>query len=63
MNNIIGCTLNPVNQLLSCGGSSGGTKLDLVIERLFTAKCEFVDRRSSITISKRKYRRPGNGYR
>ena len=24
MNNIIGTTLNPVNQLLSCGGSSGG---------------------------------------
>ena len=24
INNIIGCTLNPVNQQLSCGGSSGG---------------------------------------
>ncbi|KAL8940142.1 MAG: hypothetical protein Q9211_002416 [Gyalolechia sp. 1 TL-2023] len=24
VNNIIGTTLNPVNQLLSCGGSSGG---------------------------------------
>jgi amidase len=24
VNNIIGRTLNPVNQLLSCGGSSGG---------------------------------------
>lgn len=24
INNIIGRTLNPVNQLLSCGGSSGG---------------------------------------
>ncbi|PGH19655.1 hypothetical protein AJ80_03810 [Polytolypa hystricis UAMH7299] len=24
INNIIGCTLNPVNQRLSCGGSSGG---------------------------------------
>ena len=24
INNIIGTTLNPVNQLLSCGGSSGG---------------------------------------
>lgn len=24
VNNIIGSTLNPVNQLLSCGGSSGG---------------------------------------
>ena len=25
MNNIIGTTLNPVNRLLSCGGSSGGS--------------------------------------
>jgi amidase len=24
VNNLIGRTLNPVNQLLSCGGSSGG---------------------------------------
>lgn len=24
MNNLIGSTMNPVNQLLSCGGSSGG---------------------------------------
>ena len=24
INNVIGTTFNPVNQLLSCGGSSGG---------------------------------------
>jgi amidase len=24
INNLIGCTMNPVNQMLSCGGSSGG---------------------------------------
>lgn len=41
VNNLIGRTLNPVNQLLSCGGSSGGTKLDIVTEALLTAKYEF----------------------
>ena len=28
MNNLIGTTLNPVNQNLSCGGSSGGSICD-----------------------------------